>query len=1110
MPASKYHPYKGKGGHAARCAVCVTCTPTGHAGWVEIHVEGEAAFYRSGCRHTAIGQVTAQMVDVITACKNLKPSQVPLAHRTCAEAAAAAHAVLCKRDDKHWDDECLTLLCSFAPDSVKQLCTLGKKLSVKMLNEYCKAVGLYVPANTLRADLRYMVCAIWLTGPPHPRMSSSAFKNGCANAAELSMLAAETVSIAHTVKPVPLKHGPQQPALQLDQAMAKPLQGLGCEGQPETSPASCEGRAAAAADTEVRPHRFSVLRNTAAVPTPAADPPPGPHALGPAAMVQAPSQQVMQTLASVQELVRSNGAARPYKSCLVQQQLVLKLVNQEPGSLGNDVVGSVQQLVADPGSAWLAARISVRRGCTLVTLDLVACCPAADLADTALGPTALTAPLPQDSETLQVWLDKLLAPGTQHKAGDTVHLQVGSCWMQATFSGSPPSWQLTALPPSPLNLAITAASQRVWRLPGPAAAVSSLGSAAEPGSVSLSLSLSHSCALDFRGSDATSIQDDQEVVQVAARGCWGAGLPVVVLDVTSTHCSESHLFTSTLQLALPLSLAPSPGSLFLELWHGPMRLASLPLLLLPASSPCTPGSDAADSPPGHCPSPDLDLDLELVELEGAVACLAEGEGQKEGLAPDGGQTAGPVSAGCPEPPQEPSSLPEPGQGLNALLADLGHLLHLAWHASSPPALDAALAALGSSSSGPAAAPDWGGVVAGVAHMARTNTLLADSTLVMAQGLMDWLTECGLQHTAGMVARAMAVVAAARAGRQEGQAGQAKAQVQVMGDPVVAVGGNQQQQIDDQVSENEVHCKQRQTQLVAMQEEQQGEQEAAGAGPSLLTLPSSAKALPSPSLSSPLSASCADLTAIKRARPSLVPAHQASPQHLAAHPSNRPLLPALLRCSLLGFPPPQEQAYSIWLSRRSAPMAQLWSATFLAIILSCALRSAQEGVLVREIPTHLTLALPYILSGLLAAQGYFRAYEPSQVLHALVRAGVLMSGCLGFTVFPSSYSNGYMAHIDTWAEVLLHTPAEHVRVPILVLNRALLTCSAWCMTRYHFPDMGLLTLAYRLLTPLLGSLALGTLLDCHRRHRYLTSINTSTEPHDSQPAGNRAASESKMR
>ncbi|KAJ9523356.1 hypothetical protein QJQ45_005403 [Haematococcus lacustris] len=42
-------------------------------------------------------------------------------------------------------------------DSVMQLCTLGKKLSVKMLNEYCKAVGLCVPVGTLQADLRYMV-----------------------------------------------------------------------------------------------------------------------------------------------------------------------------------------------------------------------------------------------------------------------------------------------------------------------------------------------------------------------------------------------------------------------------------------------------------------------------------------------------------------------------------------------------------------------------------------------------------------------------------------------------------------------------------------------------------------------------------------------------------------------------------------------------------------------------------------------------------------------------------------------------------------------------------------------------------------------------------------
>ncbi|KAJ9533328.1 hypothetical protein QJQ45_026436, partial [Haematococcus lacustris] len=327
---SKSHPYRWKGGHAARCACCATCTPAGSTGWVEIHVEGEAASYRSGQSLLAIGQVTAQMAEVMKVCDNLEPALIPLAHRTCAEAAAAALAVgkrlqeqelasqlqpmpsLCstptqaaaqpgpahapcphhlpdlhpsqsqlqgllhlpglsiltrpatnlvtspaeeqqpiihtteeqdeqtmppsmpkqqqdwatarctlhslaltctsptlhqpcpdlhqpcplaagqlllkfssryskyphccafcghnliarfcghnlitvKRDDKHWDDECLTLLCSFAPDSVMQLCTLGKKLSVKMLNEYCKAVGLYVPPNTLRADLRYIV-----------------------------------------------------------------------------------------------------------------------------------------------------------------------------------------------------------------------------------------------------------------------------------------------------------------------------------------------------------------------------------------------------------------------------------------------------------------------------------------------------------------------------------------------------------------------------------------------------------------------------------------------------------------------------------------------------------------------------------------------------------------------------------------------------------------------------------------------------------------------------------------------------------------------------------------------------------------------------------------
>ncbi|GFH14928.1 hypothetical protein HaLaN_11069 [Haematococcus lacustris] len=77
MLISKYHPYKRQGGQAARCACCVRSTPAGSTGWVEIHVEGEAAFYRSGCSHTAIGQVTAMMSEVIRACSNLVPQQEP-------------------------------------------------------------------------------------------------------------------------------------------------------------------------------------------------------------------------------------------------------------------------------------------------------------------------------------------------------------------------------------------------------------------------------------------------------------------------------------------------------------------------------------------------------------------------------------------------------------------------------------------------------------------------------------------------------------------------------------------------------------------------------------------------------------------------------------------------------------------------------------------------------------------------------------------------------------------------------------------------------------------------------------------------------------------------
>ncbi|KAJ9532877.1 hypothetical protein QJQ45_010989 [Haematococcus lacustris] len=73
--------------------VILRFAPAGSAGWVEIHVEGEAASYRSGQSLLAISKVTAQMAEVIAACNNLVPSQVPLAHRSCARAAAAAFAV---------------------------------------------------------------------------------------------------------------------------------------------------------------------------------------------------------------------------------------------------------------------------------------------------------------------------------------------------------------------------------------------------------------------------------------------------------------------------------------------------------------------------------------------------------------------------------------------------------------------------------------------------------------------------------------------------------------------------------------------------------------------------------------------------------------------------------------------------------------------------------------------------------------------------------------------------------------------------------------------------------------------------------------------------------
>ncbi|KAL6745972.1 hypothetical protein V8C86DRAFT_3121982 [Haematococcus lacustris] len=66
---------KARGHWGVLLALALGCvlqtTPAGLAGWVEIHVEGEAASYRSGQSVRAIGQVTTQMAEIIKAYDNL-------------------------------------------------------------------------------------------------------------------------------------------------------------------------------------------------------------------------------------------------------------------------------------------------------------------------------------------------------------------------------------------------------------------------------------------------------------------------------------------------------------------------------------------------------------------------------------------------------------------------------------------------------------------------------------------------------------------------------------------------------------------------------------------------------------------------------------------------------------------------------------------------------------------------------------------------------------------------------------------------------------------------------------------------------------------------------
>ncbi|KAL6757202.1 hypothetical protein V8C86DRAFT_3026248 [Haematococcus lacustris] len=76
------------------CPLCVLCNVyASWPCWLGGDPCGGGGSFLQLRMQSHIGQVTAQMAEVIAACNNLVPSQVPLAHRSCARAAAAAFAV---------------------------------------------------------------------------------------------------------------------------------------------------------------------------------------------------------------------------------------------------------------------------------------------------------------------------------------------------------------------------------------------------------------------------------------------------------------------------------------------------------------------------------------------------------------------------------------------------------------------------------------------------------------------------------------------------------------------------------------------------------------------------------------------------------------------------------------------------------------------------------------------------------------------------------------------------------------------------------------------------------------------------------------------------------
>jgi hypothetical protein len=82
----------------------------------------------------------------------------------------------------------------------------------------------------------------------------------------------------------------------------------------------------------------------------------------------------------------------------------------------------------------------------------------------------------------------------------------------------------------------------------------------------------------------------------------------------------------------------------------------------------------------------------------------------------------------------------------------------------------------------------------------------------------------------------------------------------------------------------------------------------------------------------------------------------------------------------GFHPREvEGQYGVWLAANTRALVRTWSTMFLCWVLTCTLRSYQEGlpVLVSHLPFNLLLGAPYLGSAFVALKGYYRSVcQPS--------------------------------------------------------------------------------------------------------------------------------------